>query len=129
MSQAAVPSTLLPPGPIPPFRWVVTEQRVIVRSEDVGEDEAVSVCPEGLTFAKNGDLLLAACCPGKKTVILRSDDRGVTWSEAGSFAHPIPEPFKEVAYDFVTEKPFAFNEGAVRSAVTYWPGAWVRRVR
>ena len=32
--------------------------------------------------------------------------------------------------DFELEPPpFAFNEGAVRSAVTYWPGAWVRRVR
>ena len=32
--------------------------------------------------------------------------------------------------DFVLETPpFAFNEGAVRRPVTYWPGAWVKRVR
>jgi hypothetical protein len=27
------------------------------------------------------------------------------------------------------EPPFAFNEGLVRDRVTYWPGAFLRRVR
>ena len=29
----------------------------------------------------------------------------------------------------IVEPPFAFNEGAVRSRVTYWPGAFVTRLR
>lgn len=29
----------------------------------------------------------------------------------------------------VQEPPFLFNEGAVRSRITYWPGAFVKRVR
>jgi len=29
----------------------------------------------------------------------------------------------------IQEPPFAFNEGAVRSRITYWPGAFVKRVR
>jgi cephalosporin hydroxylase len=32
--------------------------------------------------------------------------------------------------DFVLEEPpFLFNEGSVRSRVTYWPGAFIKRVR
>lgn len=31
--------------------------------------------------------------------------------------------------DFVVEQPeFRFNEGAVRAPVTYWPGAWLKRL-
>ena len=32
--------------------------------------------------------------------------------------------------DFVVEEPkWDFNEGLVRERVTYWPGAFVKRVR
>ena len=54
--------------------------------------------PEGLTFAKNGDLLMAACVNSGigmavrkpavgKTVIMRSSDRGKTWREQGVLEH------------------------------------------
>lgn len=29
----------------------------------------------------------------------------------------------------VVEPPFAFNEGSIRARVTYWPGAFIKRVR
>lgn len=82
-------------GPSPPdYRWVVTEQKIIVRAEQVGEQEAVmSLVPEGLTSAGNGDLLLAACLwppkthPADRTVILRSADAGHTWTEQGILEH------------------------------------------
>ena len=31
--------------------------------------------------------------------------------------------------DFIVESPaFRFNEGAIERPVTYWPGAWLKRV-
>lgn len=49
---------------------------------------SLSISPEGLTFAENGDLLMAACCPGvAKTFIMRSADRGKTWAPQGTLAH------------------------------------------
>jgi cephalosporin hydroxylase len=38
------------------------------------------------------------------------------------------DTFLETHGEFVLEEPaFAFNEGAVRSRVTYWPSAFLRR--
>lgn len=50
------------------------------------------------------------------------------------WAHDNPktaaEAFLAERPDFVAEEPpFPFNEGLVRSRVTYWPGAFLRRVR
>ena len=71
---------------LPDYRWVVKEQRVILGPEHIEEDESKCIYPEGLTKAKNGDLLLAACWPaGKKTWIMRSADGGYTWSKHGAF--------------------------------------------
>lgn len=44
---------------------------------------------------------------------------------------------KEAAAEFVSNHPqfvieappFPFNEGNIREAVTYWPGAWIKRVK
>jgi hypothetical protein len=44
--------------------------------------------------------------------------------------NPIPavEAFVSRNADFVLEEPaFAFNEGAVRDRVTYWPKSFIRR--
>jgi len=44
------------------------------------------------------------------------------YAAASEFAHTHPE--------FVIEEPaFPFNEGAVRDRVTYWPGAFLKRIR
>jgi cephalosporin hydroxylase len=38
--------------------------------------------------------------------------------------------FARVNRDFVLEEPaFPFNEGLIRERVTYWPGAFLRRVK
>ena len=83
---------------VPEYRWVVEDRQIIVRQKDLGLEEDVSVYPEGLTFAKNGDLLMAACVNSGigmairapavgKTVILRSSDRGRTWRKQGVLEH------------------------------------------
>ena len=83
---------------VPDYRWVVEDQQIIVRQKDLGLEEDVSVYPEGLTFAKNGDLLMAACVnsgigmavrkpAAGKTFIMRSSDRGKTWREQGVLEH------------------------------------------
>jgi len=83
---------------LPNYRWVVEDQQIVVRQKDLGLEENVSVYPEGLTFAKNGDLLMAACVnsgigmavrkpAAGKTFIMRSSDRGKTWREQGVLEH------------------------------------------
>lgn len=48
-----------------------------------------------------------------------------TWNNPRAAA----EEFAKTRKDFVQEDPpIPFNEGAVRGRVTYWPGAWLRRV-
>jgi len=65
-------------------RWVVEEQQVILQPEDVGLNQPKIFQPEGLTRAKSGDLLLAACCQeAAKTFIMRSTDQGHTWTRQG----------------------------------------------
>ena len=106
---------------LPDYRWVVAEQKVIIRADQIGEHETTaSLLPEGLTFAANGDLLLAACVwprddgraihgfgghPGARTVILRSSDAGHTWTTKG-----------EIKYkkSSVGPKGGGFTEGMVR---------------
>jgi len=74
--------------PLPDYRWVVKEQCPILKPQDLGMAESVSIYPEGLTFAANGDLLMAACCPGAaKTFIMRSANRGKTWMQQGYLEH------------------------------------------
>ncbi len=51
-------------GKLPDYRWVVEEESIILRAEAFGLAEHISVYPEVLTFAGNGDLLMAACRPG-----------------------------------------------------------------
>jgi len=78
-------------GKLPDYRWVVEEQRIILQPKHLGLDESISIYPEGLTFAKNGDLLMAACCPkAAKTFIMRSADRGRTWTGQGVLEHRDP---------------------------------------
>jgi len=73
---------------LPDYRWVVEKQEIILRPQDIGLDESISVYPEGLTFAKNGDLLMAACSPqAAKTFIMRSSDRGKRWTRQGILEH------------------------------------------
>ena len=86
----AVVATPIPPRSvtIPEYRWVVDERRVILRASDLGLKEGAGISPEGLTFAKNGDLLMAACCSGAaKTFIVRSSDAGKTWKQHGVLNH------------------------------------------
>ena len=72
---------------VPDHRWVV-KQPGAIRPQDVGLEERISIYPEGLTTAANGDLLLAVCCPEKmKTFIMRSADRGKTWAKQGVVEH------------------------------------------
>ena len=80
-----------PKGELPDYRWVVEEQQIILRPKQLGLDKIISIYPEGLTFAANGDLLMAACGPeAGKTFIMRSSDRGKTWTRQGVFQHRNP---------------------------------------
>ena len=73
---------------LPDYRWAVVEQHAILKPEGLGLPERVSIFPEGLTTAENGDLLMAACCPKEaKTFIMRSADRGKTWARQGALRH------------------------------------------
>jgi hypothetical protein len=73
---------------LPDYRWVVEEQQICLRPKDLGLEERISFSPEGLTFARNGDLLMAACSPeAGKTFIMRSADRGKTWKQQGVLEH------------------------------------------
>lgn len=77
-----------PPDYLPDYRWVVEEQQIILRPEDLGLEERISMSPEGLTFAGNGDLLMAACsAEAGKTFVMRSADRGRTWKQQGVLEH------------------------------------------
>ena len=97
-SNAAAEDESVNKAKVPDYRWVVEDRQIIVRQKDLGLEEDVSVYPEGLTFAKNGDLLMAACVNSGigmairapavgKTVILRSSDRGRTWRQQGVLEH------------------------------------------
>ena len=71
--------------PLPAHRWVVERQKTILRPEDVGLKQPHIFQPEGLTNAKNGDLLMAACSKNTaQTFIMRSTDRGNSWRKVGS---------------------------------------------
>ena len=88
---------------LPDYRWVVTGQEIIVRPEDVGEPEGVPVANSGLTFAENGDLLMAVIVVDRsaphgpppqgppRMVLLRSADRGHTWSQQGRLDYRVTE--------------------------------------
>ncbi|MBM3803553.1 MAG: exo-alpha-sialidase [Acidimicrobiia bacterium] len=81
--SAATPS-------LPDYGWIVEEQRIILRHRDLGQPEQSAVYPHGLTFAKNGDLLMAASCAGAgKTFIMRSRDRGKTWTQQSVLEHKV----------------------------------------
>jgi len=83
-----VPNPGQTPRFLPDYHWAVAEQSVILRPGDLGLAENISIYPEGLTFARNGDLLLAACCPHQAaTFIMRSSDRGRTWTRHGVLEH------------------------------------------
>ena len=72
----------------PDYRLVVEDRQIIVQPKDLGLEEKASISPEGLTFAKNGDLLMATCSQELcKTFIMRSLDRGKTWQQQGVLEH------------------------------------------
>ena len=76
---------------LPDYRWGVSEQSTILTPQMLELAESVSIVLEGLTFAANGDLLMAACCPATaKTYIMRSADCGRTWARQGVFDHRDP---------------------------------------
>ena len=81
-------------GGLPEYRWVVEKQEPVLRPADVMLAEHISIYPEGLTFAENGDLLMAACSPtAAKTFIVRSSDRGETWKQQGTLEHRSAEGY------------------------------------
>jgi hypothetical protein len=84
LSQALAAGAPPAAAAVPDYRWVVEDCRPILQPKDLGLAESTAFTPEGLTFARNGDLLMAASSPGLgKAFIVRSADRGRTWTEQG----------------------------------------------
>jgi len=97
---------------LPDHRWVVEKQEIIVRPEDVGEPAGMPITNMGMTFAENGDLLLVVDIMDRsaphgtapkmpRMVLLRSADRGHTWSQQGRLDLRVTEVGPECFVDML----------------------------
>ncbi len=89
----------------------------------------------GLALGKPNKMLMSQLRPEKQALDIINAKAGRLTS-TGS-VKPQDEQIREAAQEFVASRddfvietpPFAFNEGAVERPVTYWPEAYLRRIR